>query len=596
MLKKMMESKETKELRAKARWSILRHALLAGTTTSASAAVDHNGESNNHNDDHDGAAHDAVQQQKHSMNTFPGFRVLQRTILSPPSTSPPAASTADSDESTSSSSCMVAVNNDIGTFVNDNDSSCCWDTVQYTYTSSSSSSLFHKEIRFITRETKKELLPMKSTTTTIRDRLEGLLSHRIHNGVDNTGNVRVWDAEMTLAGFLLDVMMMAGMSNITDEENAAPGGVHDDTIGLMQLKNQLRSMMFCTPVIKDSTRTARATTNSNPPAEETSCNILELGAGQAGLAGLAMMVASSNKLVANSDDTALTKMKPCRVILTDGHPKCIENNKICVDLTTKMMVSKQDENTLKETNMTTAATTTQSIIKDSTLAATVECHLLLWDSSPNGAMACRQINSLVQTDNHPAPLQVDNLSRDEIADESVLEQAILADDEGIYHICLASDCVHFQEFHDGLLTTIARTLAVNGTALLCQPKRGSSLNNFIALVNAVNNGVGASSDEVATVGNKLPLFEVTLYEEFHPKVTELHKALVGVAESDNNAADAWLSSSSNSMEKKSIHRWSKCYDPNWHRPLMLVLRKLRRYDEEVHGELARRHVKNRVAV
>ncbi|KAL3764937.1 hypothetical protein ACHAWU_003797 [Discostella pseudostelligera] len=616
----MMKSKETKELRAKARWSILRHALLAGTTT-PSVAVDPNGESNNHNDEHDGAAH-AVhqqQQQQHSMNTFPGFRVLQRTILPPPSTYPPSNAIAASTTSSSSYIMVLAVinNDNIGTSVNDNDSDCCWDTVLYTYTSSSSpSTLFHKEIQFITRETKKELLPpMKSTTatTTIRDRLEGLLSHRIHNGVDNTGNVRVWDAEMTLAGFLLDVMMMmmmmrvVGISNIDD---AASGGcVHDDTIGLMQLKNQIRSMMLstCTPVIEDSARTASATqTKSNPSTEETTtttttttCNILELGAGQAGLAGLAMMVASSNKLVVNSEDTntVLPKMKPCRVILTDGHPKCVENNKVCVDLTTKMMLSKRNERTSEETvtmtTTTTTTTTTQSATTNSGRSAMVKCNLLLWDSSPNGAMACRQINNLVQTDNHPAPLQGGNLSRDEIAGGSdILEQAVSADDEGKYHLCLASDCVHFQEFHDGLLTTIARTLAVDGIALLCQPKRGSSLNNFIALVNAVNNGVRTSSDEVAILVNKHPLFEVMLYEEFHPKVTELHKALV--AERNNNAGDDWLPSSSNSIEKNSIQRWAKYYGPNWHLPLLLVLRKLRRYDEAVDGELARRYVKNRV--
>jgi predicted nicotinamide N-methyase len=203
------------------------------------------------------------------------------------------------------------------------------------------------------------------------------------------------------------------------------------------------------------------------------------------------------------------------VVLTDGHPKCIENNEACA----KMMPNNSEMTEVQ-----------------------VEAHLLLWDSSSKGADACRQINKLI---------------RDDTQNNTT--------DEGLYELCLASDCVHFQEFHDGLLNTIARTLVVGGIALLCQPKRGTSLRNFMALVDAVNSKSSQSS--------RGPLFQMTSFEDFHPKVSAMHKALMSETFGENNM------------------QYSSQYDPNWHRPLLLVLQKLRPYDEEIDGEQARQHVK-----
>ena len=548
-----------KELRAKARWSILRRALLSPSSSSA-----HYDDADRHNDNDDSDAGEVQQQyvqrrrqiHQHSMNAFPGFQVLERTVLPPPTRTPP-----------------LTENDDVGA-AGEGYYNTSWDTVQYKYSSRafSTTSFSRTEITFLTRETKHMLPTTKSTT--IRDRIEGLLSHRIHNGVDNTGNVRVWDAEMTLAGFLLDIV-----SDIDEDDDA--GGIREENTGLSYLRNQLRSMMCtraCPSYVDDDEEEERvgkgysATTTtaiSKPTTTATVCNILELGAGQAGLAGLAMMVvASSHSQFVSSHDKEVSRMKPSRVILTDGHPKCIENNKICVDLTKKMI------------------TKTQSAATTNNVAVEVECNLLRWDSSSNGAIKCRQINNFVQ----------DN-SRD---GTEIIEDAQSAVDEGMYHLCLASDCVHFQEFHDGLFTTIARTLTIGGIALLCQPKRGTSLNNFIELIDAVNNDAGAISDEASALGNKLPLFQVTIYDEFHPKVSALHNSLM-MAECCTNDTDARFLPSSNQNSHSTendefIQRWSKCYDPNLHLPLLLVLRKLRRYDEDTDGELARRHVKNRVAV
>ena len=215
-------------------------------------------------------------------------------------------------------------------------------------------------------------------------------------------------------------------------------------------------------------------------------------AGQAGLAGLALVSASCSPGT-NGEDAA-GKLKELHLTLTDGHPNCVKNNAVCVQMITE---NNNTHNTFS-----------------------VDTKLLLWDSSQKGFESCK-------------PMQ-----------ESV-------------GICLASDCVHFQEFHDGLFMTIGRTLAVNGIGLLCQPKRGDSLNNFMSLVNHVN---GGSQDSE-------PLFEMFLLENFHPKVSRMHNSLI--SEKDGTAAS---------------------YNPNWHRPLLLCLKKLRHYDEEIDGSLARNYV------
>ena len=145
-----------------------------------------------------------------------------------------------------------------------------------------------------------------------------------------------------------------------------------------------------------------------------------------------------------------------------------------------------------------------------------------------------------------------------------LSAEIAAVDEGAYHLVLASDCVHFQQSHDGLLTTIARTLAVGGIALLCQPRRGDSLKNFMALVDAVNGG--------------RPLFRVTLLENFSPKVSSMHSSLVLGDDSQNSSDSAALRQLASAQ-----------YDPDRHRPLLLALRKMRSYDEDVDGEMVRNH-------
>lgn len=95
--------------------------------------------------------------------------------------------------------------------------------------------------------------------------LRELTSHHHNKGVDNTGNICVWDSEQTMA------------------------------FGL--LKTQLPWW----PKSKD---------------EKSCLDILELGAGMAGLAGLAMVQKLQKQGL------------PFRLWLTDGHPQAVHNNKV----------------------------------------------------------------------------------------------------------------------------------------------------------------------------------------------------------------------------------------------------------------------------
>ena len=439
-----------KKERVKARWGLLRQALLGNDTTNCNTL--------NKND-----------KGRHSMNAFPGFKVLDRTILP---------------------------NNDKNNNIDDN-----WDIIQYSYTTTNGHT-----IQFKTREAK-EQQQTNEQKSTIQSRVEALLTHRTH-GVDNTGNVRVWDAEGTLAGFLLSTMLNCGGDNGTlelDEQTDAQ---------LADLRNSLHSILN----IEDGST-----------EDQTTCNVLELGAGQAGLAGLALASAASTPCTSNgTEDSNITK--PLHVVLTDGHPKCVENNKVCA----KMLSSESS---------------------DSRAAQSIDTHLLLWESSSKGRDACHEINNLVKEE----ALQKDNT------------------DEGQLQLCLASDCVHFQEVHDGLLLTIARTLTVNGIALLCQPRRGTSLQNFMTFVETVNEKAMQQTEEFTNQSaNNGPLFQMTLYEHFYPKVSDMHKSLILSGETTNGTQQC-----------------TSQYNPNWHQPLLLVLQKLRPYSEEVDGEIAREYMLTR---
>lgn len=104
--------------------------------------------------------------------------------------------------------------------------------------------------------------------------------------------------------------------------------------------------------------------------------------------------------------------------------------------------------------------------------------------------------------------------------------------ESLQDIVLVSDCTHFQNFHSALAVTMLRSLRVGGTAIFCQPNRGDSLENFCTLLKIPqNHGL------------------TTLNWWTHPCLEESHK----------QAQNAYLD----------------VYDPNLHRPKLLLVTKLR---------------------
>ena len=547
------------------------------------------------------------------MNAFPGFRVLDRAVVPPPARVSGGGDDCDDDDD-DGEECIAGKSGDGG----GGDDDGGWVMVRNSYTSSSG-----REVQFVTRESSSDhhhqqpssqqhrqsreeatKATRPSPSSTMHARVESLLSHRRY-GVDNTGNIRVWDAEGTLAGFLLSVILEDDEDGC-DEHDAVGGGgpeVADvermsstpvDDAGVSRLRKDLRSLLTTRkrrPLPPPSSFAGGGGEEGSPPTTDGAlrCNLLELGAGQAGLAGLAVAsvaAAADVVVVEHGNDPAVcgtvlvAMIRPMCVVLTDGHPRCVENNAVCAGMVSVPRGGGCGGGGGGSDDDDAPAARVR-----------VEAGSLLWDSGPNGAEACRRINALVEDLRPPPPpppppptTTMDGAAADDDGEKNVEGRWV----SGPYHLCLASDCVHFREFHDGLLASVARALAVDGVALLCQPRRGRSLGDFMTLVDAVNAGDGGSPvvgdvvEEVDDSSSSEPLFRMTLYEDFHPKVSEIHRSLLSAMEGD-----------AVTCEGSSLLSCSETYDPNLHLPLLLVLRKLRPYDEDEDGEQARQFVKAR---
>lgn len=189
--------------------------------------------------------------------------------------------------------------------------------------------------------------------------LNDLVSHR-KTGVDNTGNVCVWDSERTLAHLLYHHY------------------------------NDFRALRQASPR-----------------------RILELGTGMAGIAAIALGL----RLVQQEHNGCQSEVQ---VMLTDGHPDGVLNNRIN-QMLTKLSTCKDNKHPYH--------------------ALDVSEQLLLWTADLEPSVSSSQLYSY-------------------------------------YDVVLVSDCTHFQEFHAALAITTLRSLRVGGVAIFCQPTRGDSLDNF----------------------------------------------------------------------------------------------------------------------
>lgn len=267
----------------------------------------------------------------------------------------------------------------------------------------------------------------------------------------------------------------------------------------------------------------------SPPPPTT---VLEVGVGMAGLAGLCLVATTPSIQT---------------LYLTDGHDACVQNNRVHVRLRQAAAAA-----ALATANASSFSTTTAPN------NGTIECHKLLWNCSSfdpwtnhrnvvstmsssassstttNTTTSTRATGSVVP--NHPPPRR---------------QPWLLAD------WTLVSDCTHFQEYHAALFWTVVQHTRVGGLIWLCQPDRGTSLQRFLTLVQAVNHQesvLAQAENQAEEQSPAIPLVTI-LPERHYPHIDEIHAQLMRDKENDSNS--------------------NNCYDPNIHRPRIFVLQKER---------------------
>ena len=132
-------------------------------------------------------------------------------------------------------------------------------------------------------------------------------------------------------------------------------------------------------------------------------------------------------------------------------------------------------------------------------------------------------------------------------------------------ITFVSDCIHFEEFHGELLWTLVTHTRKH--AILCQPNRTPSLQNFLIFIQHVNE---SSTNEKNQYG---PLLRMT--EQEMDELQEKHDLFMKEQNDDHNA-----------------HKYYYYYDPDKHRPriyVMDILRLPNEYDRQCMMQYCTRH-------
>ena len=474
-----------KSERARARWSILRSALLgAANTAGTNTASSTGGRNSNGDGGNDANKSNAKEVNSASIHRFAGFQLLDRRVVK-------EAAVEDTKKTAAAvSACRADRSNEEGDRYDDGADKEDEDELEYDYEYAEYTIQVQLPPPAAAIDDEDTEVGWNKTAIKVRTRekrqtkkhqidLRGLLSHRLH-GVDNTGQSCVWDSESTLT-----YCLFAGDDGNNDSLDTAEGEKKMNTPPLPLGIDNLLSL--AAPVHVADTKTAKK--------KRERIRVVELGAGMAGLAGLSLAAFGMDN---NIGACGTNSRWDIDVTLTDGHPDAVQSNRICAELTSRHY-----------------GETTENHIS---------CQRLLWNDGEQGVADC---------------------------------QALTNDGRDKYHICLASDCVHFQDFHAALVATIGRLLDIGGVCLLCQPRRADSLDNFMRVIDAVNDVKSADEN----------VFDMQLFERYNQKLWDMHQT--ELAKNDG------------------------IYDPDIHFPLLLMLRKAGEWKEEIHTDAAAKHVENR---
>ena len=468
-----------KSERARARWSILRSALLGAATTAGTTNASSTGGGNAYGDGgNDANESNSEEVNSASIHRFAGFQLLDRRVVNEASVVGDMKNTAVA----ALSACLAGSSNENDDRYDDGADKEDEDELEYDYEYAeytiqvqlppSAAAIDEVDTEIGTYNKTKINVRTKEKRQTKKQRvdLRGLLSHRLH-GVDNTGQSCVWDSESTLT-----YSLFAGEDDIDTQEIILP-------LFLERIDNLL---LLAAPFDELKTLQLRR--------KQHRVRVVELGAGMAGLAGLALAAFGLDNMGACGSNSRWD----IGVTLTDGHPDAVLSNRICAELTSRRYGESAQNH--------------------------ISCQRLLWNDGAQGVADCQTLT---------------NNGQDK------------------YHLCLASDCVHFQEFHAALVATIGRLLDIGGVCLFCQPRRADSLDNFMRVIDAVND-VGSTDENV---------FDMQLFERYNQKLWDMHQ--------------------------KELAKNDGIYDPDIHFPLLLVLRKKGEWKEHIHAVAASKQVQDR---
>ena len=128
--------------------------------------------------------------------------------------------------------------------------------------------------------------------------------------------------------------------------------------------------------------------------------------------------------------------------------------------------------------------------------------------------------------------------------------------------------------------------------MLCQPKRGNSLGLFLEMLRGVNEGVdigdsGGDGDESGVGGGGGgKLFDFDWYDRYDDEIVRMHDEFL--AQNDSRGGE--VGGDDDGGDNDDSNDGSNSYNPDIHYPLLLVVRKVREYNEEMDTNAALHHL------